>query len=188
MPGRMLGACPYRSSLESLLQQGADVLAHHALTAEALGPLGQPGLGQPLLLAGKGEGEAQGQLVAGQVVVSHELADAVRDVVEELQGTHRKENGVIKMSENSLSTASLCPTMLSKLKPSCITLVKEEEEEEEQEGEEEEEGEEAGEEEGEEEEEKEEEKGEEKEGEEEEEEEEEEDSFLHRSSASLSEL
>ena len=96
MPERMLGACPYRSSLESLLQQGADVLTHHTLTAEALGPLGQPGLGQPLLLAGEGEGEAQGQLVAGQVVVSHELADAIRDVVEELHGTHRKRTGSLR--------------------------------------------------------------------------------------------
>ena len=81
----------YRSSLESFVQQGTYILAHDTLAAEALGPLGQPGLGQPLLLAGEGEGEAQGQGVAGQVVVSHELADTVSDVVKQLQ--HTKDEG-----------------------------------------------------------------------------------------------
>jgi hypothetical protein len=79
-----------RSSLERLVQQSADILAHNALTPETFGPLGQSGFGQPLLAAWERKCEPQRQRLTAQIVVTHKLADAVSDVIKQLHTQRQK--------------------------------------------------------------------------------------------------
>ncbi len=55
------------------LQMSDDVRALDAITVESFGPLDEHGLGEALLLQGKGEGEAQGQDLVLQLPVMHEV-------------------------------------------------------------------------------------------------------------------
>jgi hypothetical protein len=50
-----------------------DVCALDALAIESLGPLDEYGLGEPLLLQGEGEGEAQGEDFSLQLSVVHKV-------------------------------------------------------------------------------------------------------------------
>jgi hypothetical protein len=50
-----------------------DVGALDALAVESLGPLDEYGLGEPLLLQGEGEGEAQGEDLCLQLPVVHKV-------------------------------------------------------------------------------------------------------------------
>ena len=52
-----------------------DVGALDALAIEALGPLDEYGLGEPLLLQGEGEGEAQGEDLSLQLPVVHKVGE-----------------------------------------------------------------------------------------------------------------
>ena len=66
------------------MQQLDYIIALHPGTLEAFGPGGEDGFVQTFLPAGEGEGEPEGQSCLGQLVVTHELVDAVSDVVKEL--------------------------------------------------------------------------------------------------------
>jgi hypothetical protein len=52
-----------------------DVGALDALAVESLGPLDEDGLGEPLLLQGEGEGEAQGEDLSLQLPVVHKVGE-----------------------------------------------------------------------------------------------------------------
>ncbi len=52
-----------------------DVGALDALAIESLGPLDEDGLGEPLLLQGEGEGEAQGEDLGLQLSVVHKVGE-----------------------------------------------------------------------------------------------------------------
>ncbi len=75
----------YPSTRNSSTQEPDDVLALDAGTVEALGPSDQPGFRKALLAAREREGEAERELEAGHAVLLGEEAQAVDDVVEQLQ-------------------------------------------------------------------------------------------------------
>ena len=73
-------------------QQLADVLTLHTGAAETLCPLDQLGTGQTLLGTGEGEGEPERQLLVRDVSIVGKVAEALRDVVEQLFSTPYKHN------------------------------------------------------------------------------------------------
>ena len=71
-------------ALYGLTQQLDHILALHTTTLEALGPAHEAGGRQAVLVAGEGEGEAQGQTRVLQAMTLHELMNALHDVVKQL--------------------------------------------------------------------------------------------------------
>ena len=71
------------AALERLPEQLDDVLSLDAGAAEPLGPLDEDPLGEPLLPAREGEGEAEREDLVAELAVVDEVGEALGDVVEE---------------------------------------------------------------------------------------------------------